>query len=112
MSAYINVYLNQESDEIVGRVVANQILDYWDGKNYTYGGTGNHAGITKLRHIIDDMSFVFIFTTQWEGERDKAWLISDEEALQHILKSENDTLLRKYFKYDDVILEEVEQGGK
>lgn len=108
MSGYINVYLSEESDEIIGRVVVNRILDCWDGKNYTYGGIGNHAGITKLKRTIDGMSFVFIFTTQWQGGRDKAWLISDEEALQHILKSENDTLLKKYFKHDDVILEEIE----
>ena len=106
MSYYINVYLNEESDEIAGRVKANSNLDYWDGKNYTYGGVGNHGGITKLRRIIDNKQFVFIFTTQWEGVKNRAWLISNEEALQHILNSENESLLSKYFKDQDVNLEE------
>jgi len=107
MSYYINVYLNEESDEIVGRVKVNSNLDYWDGKNYTYGGIANHGGITKLRRIIiDNKQFVFIFTTQWQGGRNRAWLISNEEALQHILNSENESLRSKYFKDQDVNLEE------
>jgi hypothetical protein len=106
MSKYINVYMSEESDKIIGRIVENTLLDVWDGKNYSYGGVGNHGGISKLKRTIEDKQFVFIFTTQWQGVKNRAWLISDEEALQYILNSEDDSLLSKYFKNYDVNLEE------
>jgi len=86
----INVY---DGEKIIGRVKYNNNLDYWDGHNWTCGSTGRHKGLTRLK----DGRFVLIHGTQWEKERDWAEVISDERALQEILKAGNNELLSKYF---------------
>lgn len=95
----INVYEDQHAAEmgngnVIARVRYNAVLDYWNGRNYENGGTGRHKGLTKLR----DGRYVLIHGTQWEGERDYAYVISTEQALQEILKSGNGQLLdtKKY----------------
>lgn len=91
----INVYDNECQDEVVARVRYNQDLDYWDGRNWTNGGTGRHLGITKLK----DGRYVLIHGTQWQGEKDYGLLCSADDALQAILKSGNIELLdTKKFK--------------
>lgn len=91
MSDYrVNVYLYEGSDEIVARVRYNQVLDYWDGRNHSNGGTGMHKGLTKLR----DGRYVLIIGTQWQGQRDYAHIVSKEDALKEILRSDNLELLK------------------
>ena len=87
----VNVY--DEEGEIVARVGYNNALDIWDGGNWTSGATGRHLGITRLR----DGRFVLIYGTQWEGERSEGEVVSDKEALDAILRAENEELLEKYF---------------
>lgn len=88
----INVYDGDDMDrEIVARVNYNTDLDYWDGNNHTSGSTGHHLGITKLR----DGRFVLIHGTQWQGERDTARVVSNEEALQEILRTGHEELLEE-----------------
>lgn len=91
----VNVYLNEEDrqygGEVVARVKYNQRLDYWNGSDWTNGGVGRHLGITKLR----DGSFVLIYGTQWEGERDYGLVVSDRKALDAILRSGNEELLEE-----------------
>ena len=72
-----------ENGEVVALVGYNQNLDYWDGRNFTNGGTGKHKGLTKLR----DGSFVLIYGTNWQDERDYAEIINEEDAFQWIVKS-------------------------
>ena len=79
--------------KFVARVRYNTNLDVWDGRNRTSGGVGRHAGIARLRNG----SFVLIHGTDWQGERDSAEIISDDEALQAILQADNDVLLQEYF---------------
>lgn len=87
----VNVYLNEyEKDEVVGRVRYNQILDFWDGRNYTCGSVGRHKGLTKLK----DGRYVLIIGTQWQGERDYAYIITPSDALQEIMRSDNMELLK------------------
>jgi len=87
----INVY--NENSEIVARVNYSNNLDYWDGRNWTCGSTGRHKGITQLK----DGQFVLIFGTQWQGEQDSAEIISEEQAIQEILRSDSpDELLKKF----------------
>lgn len=90
----INVYANEHQEEVVARVRYNQDLDYWDGRNWTNGGTGLHKGITKLK----DGRYVIIYGTQWQGSKDYAVIATADEALQEILKSNNTELLdtKKY----------------
>lgn len=87
----VNVYENQYDldGEVIARVRYNQDLDYWDGRNWTNGGTGMHKGITKLK----DGRYVIIIGSQWQGARDYGYIVSPEEALQEILKSGNHDLL-------------------
>lgn len=88
----INVY---DGDEIIGRVNSNQNLDFWDGNNWTCGSTGRHLGITKLKKTGQ---FVLIHTTQWEKEeRNHAEIVTEDQALQEILRSGDDKILKKYF---------------
>jgi hypothetical protein len=104
MSKYqVTVY---DSDgEAVARVNYNADLDYWDGRNYTNGGTGRHKGLTKLK----DGRYVIINGSDWQGDRDTAHIVSKEEALKEIVKSDNFELLKtKKFKelkelYDSTI---------
>lgn len=82
----VNVY---DGNEIIGRVRYNQNLDYWDGRNFSNGGNGHHKGLTKLK----TGEYVLIHGTDWQGEKDYAEIISKQEALQEILRSQNLDLL-------------------
>ncbi len=92
----INVYAGEEfQEQVIARVRYNDALDYWDGNNFTNGGTGMHKGITKLA----DGRYVIIIGSQWQGAKDYGYVVSAEEALQEIIKSGNVELLdTKKFK--------------
>lgn len=98
----VNVYSSEydTGGTVVARVRYNAILDYWDGRNWTNGGTGMHKGLTKLR----DGRYVIIIGTQWQGQRDYAYVVDKEEALQEILRSGNMELLdtKKYKELKDL----------
>jgi hypothetical protein len=86
----VNVYLDRyQLKEVVARVRYNQNLDYWDGRNWQNGGTGRHKGITKLK----DGRYVIIKGTDWQGEKDYAYVVDAEEALQEICKAQRLELL-------------------
>ena len=82
----VSVYLG---DQVVARVRYNQNLDYWDGRNWQNGGMGRHKGITRLK----DGRYVIIIGTDWQGEKDYAYVVDAEEALQEILKAQRLELL-------------------
>lgn len=86
----VNVYDND--GRVIARVTYNHNLDRWDGHNWTCGSTGRHLGLTQLA----DGRFVLIRGTQWQGEQDRAEIISRDCAIQEILRSENEELLDKY----------------
>ena len=98
----INVY--DDNGNVIARVKYNNNLDKWDGSNWTSGSTGRHLGITRLKK---SKQFVLIHGTQWQGEENSAMIISDDDALQHILSANNDELLNKYFP--DYKLEDEEE---
>jgi hypothetical protein len=112
----VNVYEDRYNlNEVIARVRYNQNLDYWDGRNWQNGGTGRHKGITKLK----DGRYVIIKGTDWQGEKDYAYVVDAEEALQEILKAQRLELLEtkkfaelkklyeeKYLLEDDEDLEE------
>ena len=83
----VNVY--DENGDVIARVRYNSCLDYWDGRNWTNGGMGRHKGITKLK----DGRYVIIIGTDWQGERDYAYVVDADEALQEILKAQRLELL-------------------
>lgn len=88
------ISVRDESGSIVARVEYNENLDYWDGRNNTNGSTGRHSGLTRLKKT---KQFVLIHGSQWQGERNYAEIISDEQAYQEIAGSENEELMKKYF---------------
>lgn len=91
----VNVYASNYDrcfgGSVIARVNYNALLDHWDGNNWSDGGVGTHLGITQLR----DGRYVLIHGTQWQGCSDWAETVTDEEALQAILKSGNAELLDK-----------------
>jgi hypothetical protein len=85
----VNVY--DENGRVIAMVEANNNLDWWDGSNWTCGSTGRHKGLTRL----SDGRYVLIHTTQWQGERDYAEIISEKQALQEILEADAVELLEE-----------------
>lgn len=88
--AKVNVY---ESGKVIARVQYNDNLDYWDGKNWTCGSPGRHLGLTRLRK---SGQYVLIHGTDFQGEQDRAEIVTDEEAYQAILTSGNIEILDKF----------------
>lgn len=88
----VNVYEGGDEygngKKVVARVKYNSCLDHWDGHNWTNGSTGRHLGITRLKN----KKFVLIHGTQWQGDKDHAEIVSDEDALQAILDNDPDEL--------------------
>jgi hypothetical protein len=82
----VNVYETQYDldGDVIARVRYNQNLDFWDGRNWQNGGMGRHKGITKLK----DGRYVIIIGSDWQGERDYAYIVDADEALQEILKAQ------------------------
>lgn len=80
-----------EDGRIIGRVTASTNLDYWDGNNMQHGGMGHHLGLT----IRKNGDLVFIHTTQWQGERDWAEVVGEDEAMQAILRADATHLLEE-----------------
>ncbi|WP_117161139.1 hypothetical protein [Paraliobacillus sp. X-1268] len=97
MTYQINVFEDEYHSEVVARVKYNEALDYWDGRNWTNGGLGRHLGITKLK----DGRYVLIYGTHWQGEKDYGMIVTSEEALNEILKSNNAELLDQK-KFEDL----------
>lgn len=85
----VNIY--DENGRVIAMVEANNNLDWWDGSNWTCGSTGRHKGLTRL----SDGRYVLIHTTQWQGERDYAEIISEKQALQEILEADAVELLEE-----------------
>lgn len=107
----VNVYECEfGGGEIISRVRYNASLDYWDGRNWSNGGTGMHKGITKLK----DGRYVIIIGSNWQGDKDYGYIVSADEALQEILRSQSTELLEtKKFKelkemYDEMNNQEEE----
>jgi hypothetical protein len=116
----VNVYGSRffdHEDEVIARVRYNQNLDYWNGRNWQNGGIGLHKGITKLK----DGRYVILIGSDWQGERDYAYVVDADEALQEILKAQRLELLdtkkfaglkklyeEKYLIEDDELEEEAE----
>jgi hypothetical protein len=88
--AKVNVY---EDGRVIARVQYNDNLDYWDGKNWTCGSIGRHLGLTRLRK---SGQYVLIHGTDFQGEQDRAEIVTDEEAYRAIISSGNIELLDKF----------------
>ncbi len=95
-----------QGDQVVGRVRYNNILDHWNGSEWSVGSVGHHMGITKLANG----KYVLIYGTQWEYEKDWAEVVTDTAALQAILQANKVELLaRKKFKRLAAMYKDLEQ---
>ncbi len=88
--AKVNVY--DDKGELVARVKYTDNLDRWDGWNWSSGERGCHKGLTQLT----DGRYVLVYGTQWQGDRDRAVIISAERAVREVLESDNEDLLDTY----------------
>lgn len=107
----IPVYDIDEDGEqhAIARVRYNQRLDYWDGHNWGSGYPGCHLGITMLK----DGRYVLIHGTQWQGARDYAEVVTDQEALDAIMRTDHQELLEEpmFRPLADRLAEEMEEEG-
>jgi hypothetical protein len=78
------VVLYNENGEIIGDVEYNNLLDYWDGRNWTNGGTGKHLGFGQFKG-----QFYLIYGTQWQGEQNRAEIVSAETIVKEAINSDN-----------------------
>src|SRR5215470_13207237 len=90
------VPLYDEHGSCIGRVSYNANLDYWDGRNHTCGSTGRHLGIGKTR----SGKFFLVHGTQWQGERDYAKIVSEQEAKEAVMRRDYTSLYRDLFGED------------
>lgn len=96
MATKVNVYKSLQDyqlgdQQVVARVQYNQCLDVWTGSNWQNGGVGVHLGITRLQ----DGRHVLIRGSQWDGDRDYGYVVSDRDALDAILKAGCEELLEE-----------------
>ncbi|MGP0689805.1 hypothetical protein ACW5UC_24985 [Priestia aryabhattai] len=105
----VSVYENLEKKEVISRVRYNASLDYWNGKENSNGGKGYHKGITKLK----DGRYVIIYGSDWQGDKDYGIVVSAEEALEEILKSGNNALLKtkKYKELNELYKSTISNKG-
>ena len=89
MAKLVNVY---EDNEIIARVHYNEKLDVRDARgNWTApegpwpSGTGRHLGITMLK----DGTYVLVYGSDWQGDKDYAETVSQDVALRAVLESES-----------------------
>jgi len=75
-----------DGERVIGVVDYTENLDHWDGSNNTCGSTGRHLGVGKLK----DGRFYLCHGTQWQGERDRAEVVTEEEAKSAILEHNAD----------------------
>lgn len=96
-------------NEIIARVKYRSNLDCWNGSNWQNGGTGMHKGITRLNR--EGKPFVIIIGSQWQGDRDYGYIVSDKEALQEILKADKMELLeeKKFRRLKELYKQSIEE---
>jgi len=75
-----------DGEKAIGVAEYADNLDRWDGHNWTCGSTGRHLGIGKLK----DGRFYLCRGTQWEGEEDRAVVVTEEEAREAVLRHNPD----------------------
>lgn len=94
----IKVY--DDDGKVISRVRYNRDLDLWDGRNFSNGGIGRHKGITKL----GDGRYVIIYGNDLIGVEEYGKVVSNEIALQEIMKAQRLDLLntKKYHSLKDL----------
>lgn len=83
------VYRDESLSERVALVRYNARLDRFDGRDWSSGEPGKHRGLTRLA----DGRYALLVGSDIRGERDFGYVVSPEEALQEILKSDAHYLL-------------------
>lgn len=86
----VSVYETEDKEKVISRVRYNSDLDYWNGTCRSYGEDGNHRGITKLK----DGRYVIIYANDDCSFKDYGLIVSPAKALEEILKSGNEHLLK------------------
>jgi hypothetical protein len=82
-----------DGEQCIGRVSYTDNLDYWDGHNRTCGSPGKHLGVGKTR----SGTFYLVHGTQWQGEKDYAVVVSEDQARQEVMRQNDNELYRRLF---------------
>lgn len=85
----VNVY---DDFQVIAVVEYNNNLDIFDGSQYSSGQCGHHEGLTKLK----TGEFVLITATDYENQQDSACIISDKDAWNRIVETQNYDLFKIY----------------
>jgi hypothetical protein len=84
--------LYEKNDKSLFRTVrVNTNLDFWNGKYYSSGIEGEHLGLTKLQ----DGTLVLIYSFD-DDRASFTKIITPEEAIENIEKTQHYDLLKKY----------------
>lgn len=70
----------------IGVVEYTDNLDHWNGNNWTSGRTGRHLGIGRTA----DGRFYVCYGTEWQGERNRAEIISENKAKELCLRHDSE----------------------
>lgn len=71
-----------DGEKVIGAVNYTDNLDTWNGRNWTSGSLGRHLGVGKL----EDGRFYACYGTEWQGRKDYAEVISEDEAKELVLR--------------------------
>lgn len=90
----VSVYLDRECrDRAIARVRYNEVLDRWNGSNWSNGGVGMHKGLSKLK----DGRYVIIVGSQWQDGRDYGYVATISEVIGEVVFSDNyKDILRRF----------------
>lgn len=77
---YYALHEDRWQEEVIEVEEQATCLDRWDGNNMSTGGRFEHAHVYKS---IDDR-YVLVLSSQWEGSRDRAAALRQEEFLSYM----------------------------
>lgn len=77
---YYALHEDRWQEEIIEVEEQATCLDRWDGNNMSTGGRFEHAHVYKS---IDDR-YVLVLSSQWEGSRDQAAALGQEEFISYM----------------------------
>lgn len=77
---YYALHEDRWQEEVIEVEEQATCLDRWDGNNMSTGGRFEHAHVYKS---IDDR-YVLVLSSQWEGSRDRAAALGQEEFLSYM----------------------------
>jgi hypothetical protein len=87
-SNWRKVVLESHMNETIVEITeASVCLDEWDGYGWQTGGNGHHQYIHKILTIDGEPredSYLLVYSSQWQGQHDRAEILSIDELRGHL----------------------------